>query len=151
MLSLMSTVLMRRSVPIRLDQRQFATDKCHPQMLSLVPQPVKAVLLVFPLTDEIEAQRKETDKQLQENGQPDLDPTLIFIKQTVSSHTLQYIQSISSTEAHPFGRSPMHAAQSPFFTPSITSVQHTHLLTSLTPRILIDRCYNRTDQCTPEV
>jgi len=56
-------------------------------MLSLVPQPVKAVLLVFPLTDEIEAQRKETDKQLEQNGQPDLDPTLIFIKQTVSYHT----------------------------------------------------------------
>lgn len=52
-------------------------------MLSLVPQPVKAVLLVFPLTEEIDTQRKQVDKKIVEDGQPELDPTVFFIKQTV--------------------------------------------------------------------
>lgn len=71
-------------------------------MLAFVPQPVKAVLLVFPLTDEIDAQRKETDKQIaQEDSQPNLDPTIFFIKQTISNAcgTIALLHSIYNTDA----------------------------------------------------
>jgi ubiquitin carboxyl-terminal hydrolase L3 len=49
----------------------------------MVPGPSKAVLLVFPITDTTEEKRKEDDERLEKEGQPDVDPTLIYIKQTV--------------------------------------------------------------------
>jgi ubiquitin carboxyl-terminal hydrolase L3 len=49
----------------------------------MVPGPSKAVLLVFPITKDTEAKRKEEDEIIEKQGQPDVDPTLIYIKQTV--------------------------------------------------------------------
>ncbi|KAG8814821.1 ubiquitinyl hydrolase 1 [Serendipita sp. 399] len=72
-------------------------DSSPVQLLALVPQPVKAVLLVFPLTREIDQERKREDQERtaattttnaeeggEAGGQPNLDPTLFFIKQTAS-------------------------------------------------------------------
>jgi ubiquitin carboxyl-terminal hydrolase L3 len=58
------------------------------QLLVLVPKPVEAVLLVFPITEEFDKIRKSEDERLQEAGQPHLDPTLFYIKQTVRRHCL---------------------------------------------------------------
>ncbi|CCA66716.1 probable ubiquitin thiolesterase L3 [Serendipita indica DSM 11827] len=70
------------------------------ELLAMVPnQPVEAVLLVFPLTDEIDKQRKQTDKDVEANGQPSLDPTIYFIKQTISNAcgTIALLHSIYNT------------------------------------------------------
>ncbi|EUC67136.1 ubiquitin carboxyl-terminal hydrolase [Rhizoctonia solani AG-3 Rhs1AP] len=56
-----------------------------PELLELVPSPSKAVVLLFPITDATEQKRKEDDERLEKEGQPDIDPTLIFIKQTISN------------------------------------------------------------------
>lgn len=70
-------------------------------VLSFVPQPVKAVLLVFPLSDEVDKQRREQDKQVQESGQPDIDPTLFFVKQTISNAcgTIALLHAIYNSDA----------------------------------------------------
>lgn len=53
------------------------------KLLAFVPQPVKAVLLVFPLTKEIDASRRQTDEKIVSEGQVPLDPNIFFVKQTV--------------------------------------------------------------------
>jgi len=55
-----------------------------PDLLKLVPQPSKAVLLVFPLTDKVDKARREEDEKLKNKGPEDqIDPTIFFIKQTI--------------------------------------------------------------------
>ncbi|KAF9457206.1 hypothetical protein BDZ94DRAFT_1228329 [Collybia nuda] len=54
-----------------------------PELLALVPQPVKAVILLFPISDAIEAKRKEEDAKFLVEQQPLLDPTVLWIKQTI--------------------------------------------------------------------
>ena len=49
----------------------------------MVPQPVKAVILLFPIDEEGEARRKEEDARIAREGQPKIDNTIFFIKQTV--------------------------------------------------------------------
>ncbi|KAG8758823.1 ubiquitinyl hydrolase 1, partial [Ceratobasidium sp. 428] len=56
-----------------------------PELLAMVPSPSKAILLVFPITDATEQKRKEDDARLEKEKQPDVDPTLIYIKQTISN------------------------------------------------------------------
>jgi len=53
------------------------------QVLEWLPKPVEAVLLVFPITKEFDEMRRSEDEKLQRDGQPHLDPTLFYIKQTV--------------------------------------------------------------------
>lgn len=56
-----------------------------PELLAMVPAPSKAVLLVFPITEVTEQKRREDDERLAKEPQPDIDPTLIYIKQTISN------------------------------------------------------------------
>ena len=56
------------------------------QLLAMVPQPVKAIVMLFPITDAYETARKAEDAQVLEKGQPALDPTILWIKQTVRSN-----------------------------------------------------------------
>lgn len=53
------------------------------QLLALVPGKVEAVVLLFPITAEFEHKRKEEDAKFEAKGAAAVDPTLIFIKQTV--------------------------------------------------------------------
>ncbi|KAG8748014.1 ubiquitinyl hydrolase 1 [Ceratobasidium sp. 414] len=53
-----------------------------PELLAMVPSPSKAVLLVFPITEAGDKKQKEDDARLANEKQPDVDPTLIYIKQT---------------------------------------------------------------------
>jgi ubiquitin carboxyl-terminal hydrolase L3 len=53
----------------------------------MVSQPVKAIVLLFPISPESEARRKQEDEEILSKGQPKLDPTIIWIKQTVSEAT----------------------------------------------------------------
>lgn len=56
-----------------------------PELLAMVPGPSKAIILIFPITDATEQRRKEEDTKLEKEKQPDVDPTLIYIKQTISN------------------------------------------------------------------
>jgi len=55
------------------------------ELLDMVPKPVKAVILLFPITKDVKAKRKEEDDILASDEAPPVDPTLIFIKQTISN------------------------------------------------------------------
>lgn len=44
---------------------------------------MKAVLLVFPIDADTEAVRRDEDEKMAKGGQAAVDPSLIFIKQTV--------------------------------------------------------------------
>jgi len=56
-----------------------------PELLALVPQPSKAFLLIFPLNERLEESRKAEDQKISTEGQHKLDPSIIFIKQTISN------------------------------------------------------------------
>lgn len=49
----------------------------------MVPQPVKAIVVLFPITDLSESKRKDEDARLTKEGQPTVDSTVLWIKQTV--------------------------------------------------------------------
>ncbi|KAI0343185.1 peptidase C12 ubiquitin carboxyl-terminal hydrolase 1 [Trametopsis cervina] len=56
-----------------------------PELLAMVPQPVKAVVLLFPIGEEYEKKRKEEDAKIAKEGQFPLDPTILWIKQTIGN------------------------------------------------------------------
>lgn len=55
------------------------------QLLAMIPQPVKAVILLFPTNDAYEKKRREEDARLARDGQHPIDPTVVWIKQTASA------------------------------------------------------------------
>jgi ubiquitin carboxyl-terminal hydrolase L3 len=59
----------------------------QPQLLAMVSQPVKAIILLFPLSDTIMAKQTEEEKKIAAEGQPDINPSILWIKQTVSPIT----------------------------------------------------------------
>ena len=67
------------------------------KLLAMVPQPVKAVILLFPITESIEARRKQEDEKVKTQGQHPVDPTVFYIKQTVSMHEISLPRAISLT------------------------------------------------------
>lgn len=60
----------------------------YPQLLSLVPQPVKALILCYPITEELDKVHNEADAKIAAGEQVKLDPTMIYIKQTVRRNPL---------------------------------------------------------------
>ena len=49
----------------------------------MVPQPAKALILLFPYSEEFRKRRDAEDTEIERNGQHPVDPTIIWIKQTV--------------------------------------------------------------------
>ena len=49
----------------------------------MVPAPVKALVLLFPIDAEGEQNRKREDARIATEGQPMLDNTIFWVKQTV--------------------------------------------------------------------
>jgi hypothetical protein len=64
-------------------------------MLALVPRPVKAVLLLFPIEKAGELLREEEDKRIGKEGQPKIDDTLFWVKQKVCG-LLSILQKVFS-------------------------------------------------------
>ena len=56
------------------------------KLLSIVPQPVHAVVLLFPIRGEIETAIEAEEATFTTQGRPEVDPTVLWIKQTVSSY-----------------------------------------------------------------
>ncbi|KAG5637735.1 hypothetical protein H0H81_003373 [Sphagnurus paluster] len=63
------------------------------ELLDMVKKPVKAVLLLFPITEAQETKRKEEDLKIDETGQPWLDPTIIWIKQTTPDERARHLET----------------------------------------------------------
>ncbi|KAI8996383.1 peptidase C12, ubiquitin carboxyl-terminal hydrolase [Trametes punicea] len=55
------------------------------ELLSMVTQPVKAVILLFPITEPYEQKRREEDARIAAEGQHPIDPTIFWMKQTISN------------------------------------------------------------------
>ncbi|TFK94120.1 cysteine proteinase [Polyporus arcularius HHB13444] len=56
-----------------------------PELLGMVSQPVKAVILLFPISEVYEQKRREEDERIAAQGQPAIDPTVFWMKQTISN------------------------------------------------------------------
>jgi ubiquitin carboxyl-terminal hydrolase L3 len=62
------------------------------QLLGMVSGDVKAVTLLFPCSGAIAAKRKEEDEKIATQGQPPIDPTIFWMKQTVCSiHRVSFV------------------------------------------------------------
>ncbi|KAJ8597290.1 cysteine proteinase [Rhizopogon salebrosus TDB-379] len=56
-----------------------------PELLGMVSEDVKAVTLLFPCSGVIADKRKEEDEKIAAEGQPPIDPTIFWMKQTISN------------------------------------------------------------------
>jgi ubiquitin carboxyl-terminal hydrolase L3 len=54
-------------------------------LLSFVPRPVKAVILLFPIDEAGDVERKKEDERIAKQGQPKLDDTVLWLKQHISN------------------------------------------------------------------
>ncbi|XP_015272608.1 PREDICTED: ubiquitin carboxyl-terminal hydrolase isozyme L3 isoform X2 [Gekko japonicus] len=55
-----------------------------PELLSMVPRPVCALLLLFPVTEKYETFRTEEEERIKSQGQA-VKPSVYFMKQTISN------------------------------------------------------------------
>jgi len=72
------------------------------ELLELVPRPVKAVVLLFPIEDEGEGRRKEEDDRIAREGQPKIDHTIFWVKQTISNAcgTIGLIHALANSDVN---------------------------------------------------
>lgn len=83
------------------------------QLLSMVSQPVKAVVLLFPISAVLESKRLGEDAKIAKDGQPPIDPTVFWIKQTV-----RVLAAAPHEQFNDYSdRSPTHAGRSASFMP----------------------------------
>jgi len=70
------------------------------ELLSLVPQPSKALILCFPITEELIKAQTEDDTRIAKEGQHPLDPTLVYSKQTIGNAcgTIALLHAIGNSE-----------------------------------------------------
>lgn len=70
-----------------------------PDLLQFVKQPVKAVLMLFPVTPEYEAMRKEQDQQVLEHGVEGVED-VIYFKQTIANAcgTFALLHALANTD-----------------------------------------------------
>uniref|UniRef100_A0A3P8S236 Ubiquitin carboxyl-terminal hydrolase n=1 Tax=Amphiprion percula TaxID=161767 RepID=A0A3P8S236_AMPPE len=72
-----------------------------PELLSMVPRPVCAVLLLFPVTEKYEAFKQEEEEKLKDKRQ-DVSPDVYFIKQTIGNAcgTIGLIHAVANNQGH---------------------------------------------------
>ncbi|XP_004680150.1 PREDICTED: ubiquitin carboxyl-terminal hydrolase isozyme L3 isoform X2 [Condylura cristata] len=70
-----------------------------PELLSMVPRPVCAVLLLFPITEKYEVFRTEEEEKIKSQGQ-DVKSSVYFMKQTISNAcgTIGLIHAIANNK-----------------------------------------------------
>ncbi|KAH7925754.1 cysteine proteinase [Leucogyrophana mollusca] len=79
------------------------------ELLALVLRPVKAVVLLFPVVGAIAAKRKEEDAEIAAKGQHPVDPTVMWIKQTISNAcgTMGLLHALCNTDVTLAPESPL--------------------------------------------
>uniref|UniRef100_A0A4W5KM75 Ubiquitin carboxyl-terminal hydrolase n=1 Tax=Hucho hucho TaxID=62062 RepID=A0A4W5KM75_9TELE len=72
-----------------------------PELLSMVPRPVCAVLLLFPVTEKYESFRLEEEAKIKAQGQ-DVSPDVYFMKQTIGNAcgTIGLIHAVANNQEH---------------------------------------------------
>ncbi|XP_056145713.1 ubiquitin carboxyl-terminal hydrolase isozyme L3 [Lampris incognitus] len=72
-----------------------------PELLSMVPKPVCAVLLLFPVTEKYELFRREEETKIKAEGQV-VSPSVYFMKQTIGNAcgTIGLIHAVGNNQAH---------------------------------------------------
>ncbi|KAG2018694.1 ubiquitin C-terminal hydrolase L3, variant 2 [Coprinopsis cinerea AmutBmut pab1-1] len=77
----------------------------------MVPQPVKAVVLLFPDSPDTHKQKNEEDARIAaQGGQPHLDPTIFYVKQKISNAcgTIALIHALANSDVTWAPNSPLH-------------------------------------------
>jgi len=107
------------------------------ELLSLVPKPVKAVILLFPIEPQYETKRLEEDERIAKEGQPKLEDTIFFVKQTIGNAcgTIGLIHALANsgvtfTPTSPLqkfiieceGKTPLERAQALATTPHFANI-----------------------------
>jgi len=72
------------------------------ELLNMIPQPVKAVVLLFPLTDDFKQKRDARyAEKLKKVGEGHIDPTIIWIKQTIGNAcgTMAMLHALANSQA----------------------------------------------------
>lgn len=87
-----------------LDTSQYAFVDIYgldDELLSMVPQPVEAVLCLFPVTKEYEVKKREEEKEQEAFVGPEKDGELIWFKQTIANAcgTIGLLHSIANSSA----------------------------------------------------
>ncbi|KII85743.1 hypothetical protein PLICRDRAFT_44131 [Plicaturopsis crispa FD-325 SS-3] len=79
------------------------------ELLGMVARPVKAVILLFPITEDIERTRVEEDARIAAEGQPAIDPTVFWIKQTIGNAcgTIGLLHALANTDVAFLPESPL--------------------------------------------
>jgi len=69
-------------------------------MLLSVPRPVKAVVLLFPIEPEGDAESQKEDERLQREGQPKIDDTIFWVKQKIPNAcgTIGLVHAIANSD-----------------------------------------------------
>nr|XP_046215226.1 ubiquitin carboxyl-terminal hydrolase isozyme L3 [Oncorhynchus gorbuscha] len=72
-----------------------------PELLSMVPRPVCAVLLLFPVTEKYESFRLEEEAKIKAQGQ-EVSPDVYFMKQTIGNAcgTIGLIHAVANNQEH---------------------------------------------------
>ncbi|KAF8314684.1 peptidase C12, ubiquitin carboxyl-terminal hydrolase 1 [Clavulina sp. PMI_390] len=80
-----------------------------PELLSLVPQPSKALIMCFPITEKLQKAEDEADQAIAEKGQSALDPGLLYIKQTIGNAcgTMALLHAIANAKVTIAPNSPL--------------------------------------------
>ncbi|XP_039511912.1 ubiquitin carboxyl-terminal hydrolase isozyme L3 isoform X3 [Pimephales promelas] len=73
----------------------------EPEVLSLVPRPVCAVLLLFPITEKYETFRQEEEAKIKAQGQ-EVSSDVYFMKQTIGNAcgTIGLIHAVANNQRH---------------------------------------------------
>ncbi|TRM65184.1 hypothetical protein BD626DRAFT_487947 [Schizophyllum amplum] len=79
------------------------------ELLGMVPQPVKAVVLLFPISEQLEAKRRAEDEKIKTQGPAKVDPTVMWIKQTIPNAcgTIGLLHAIANSDATITPESPL--------------------------------------------
>lgn len=75
----------------------------------MVSQPVKAVILLFPMSDTLQTKRTEEDAKIAAEGQPDIDQNVLWIKQTISNAcgTMSLLHALANSNVALVPESPL--------------------------------------------
>ncbi|TEB22877.1 cysteine proteinase [Coprinellus micaceus] len=79
-------------------------------ILAIVPQPTQAVILLFPDVPEAKAHQTSEDERIAKDGQPHLDPTIFYVKQTIGNAcgTIALIHALANSKVTWAPNSPLH-------------------------------------------
>ncbi|KAL9708997.1 ubiquitinyl hydrolase 1 [Leucoagaricus gongylophorus] len=80
-----------------------------PDLLNIIPKPIKAVILLFPSNSLIKTKQEEFDEEIAEEGQHPIDQTVIYVKQYVENAcgTIALIHAIANSTVTYMPESPL--------------------------------------------